>query len=710
MSDATFFRVLDPDPEEKGTQLARQVAQYCVDGGDGSNDVFAVKTEEFSAVPESPFAYWVDDSARKLFKEHPSLGNQVTGVQVGASTKNDFRYLRLWWEVEPRAIGYSLEESTQGKRWIHFAKGGAYSPYFADVHLLVNWNDDGAEVEADVLQKYSYLKGNAEWVLHRSNDYFKPGLTWPRRTQRGLNLRAYPAGSIFADKGPAIFVDEKARLPCLLGIGNSALFRALVEAQMAFGSYEVGVLQRTPLPESVPSGDPWGVFELVHLARRPATRDEVTHDFRVPSLCLNPDLSIADAGEHLDDEARDRMQNLVEGANRVEEHVQALYGFDQADKVATESAVATLQPDVADEDEEQVLEDQARRVANLLMWCVGVAFGRWDVRMAKNQSLIPDLQGPFERLPRVAPGGLVGPDGLPATVDRIASEAWLRVRPDAITLPDPEEIAGDARITADEYPVDVAWDGVLVDDPGHPRDIVGKVREVLRYVYGAGRAEAIEEEALEILRADGRTPGSLRDWLRNRTATELGRNFFDFHVRRYSKSRRKAPIYWRLCSNPGRGQSQYAVWLYYHRLTDDTLWTVLNSYLGPKLERVEQRAEKLRSEIETTEGSESRRFEKEREEGLELLEELRWFEGELRKVAESGWKPERDDGVVINLAPFHKVMRWNEPEKHWKRLQKGEYDWSLTAMRYWPDRVREKCRTDRSLAIAHGLEELYEGD
>ena len=29
------------------------------------------------------------------------------------------------------------------------------------------------------------------------------------------------------------------------------------------------------------------------------------------------------------------------------------------------------------------------------------------------------------------------------------------------------------------------------------------------------------------------------------------------------------------------------------------------------------------------------------------------------------------------------------------------------AMNYWTDRVREKCETDKSLAIAHGLEELY---
>ena len=32
---------------------------------------------------------------------------------------------------------------------------------------------------------------------------------------------------------------------------------------------------------------------------------------------------------------------------------------------------------------------------------------------------------------------------------------------------------------------------------------------------------------------------------------------------------------------------------------------------------------------------------------------------------------------------------------------------SHLAMNYWPDRVREKCKTDKSLAIAHGLEHLY---
>ena len=41
-------------------------------------------------------------------------------------------------------------------------------------------------------------------------------------------------------------------------------------------------------------------------------------------------------------------------------------------------------------------------------------------------------------------------------------------------------------------------------------------------------------------------------------------------------------------------------------------------------------------------------------------------------------------------------------------LSAGAYDWSHLACAIWPDRVREVCRTDRSIAIALGLEGLWE--
>jgi hypothetical protein len=77
---------------------------------------------------------------------------------------------------------------------------------------------------------------------------------------------------------------------------------------------------------------------------------------------------------------------------------------------------------------------------------------------------------------------------------------------------------------------------MLVDDPDHPDDIVRRVRDVLEVLW-RDRAETIEREACEILGIK-----ELRDYFR-----KPGKGgFWDDHVSRYSKSRRKAPIYWLL--------------------------------------------------------------------------------------------------------------------------------------------------------------------
>ena len=71
-----------------------------------------------------------------------------------------------------------------------------------------------------------------------------------------------------------------------------------------------------------------------------------------------------------------------------------------------------------------------------------------------------------------------------------------------------------------------------------------------------------------------------------------------------------------------------------------------------------------------------------------------------------------NDGVQITAAPLWKLFQhkpWQKVLKEtWGKLEKGDYDWAHLAYSYWPERVKDKCRTDKSLAIAHGLEDLYE--
>ena len=76
-----------------------------------------------------------------------------------------------------------------------------------------------------------------------------------------------------------------------------------------------------------------------------------------------------------------------------------------------------------------------------------------------------------------------------------------------------------------------------------------------------------------------------------------------------------------------------------------------------------------------------------------------------------------DDGVILTMAPLWRLVPQHKPwqkelKSQWDELAAGKYDWAHLAMHLWPERVVPKCATDRSLAIAHGLEDVFwvEGD
>jgi hypothetical protein len=95
----------------------------------------------------------------------------------------------------------------------------------------------------------------------------------------------------------------------------------------------------------------------------------------------------------------------------------------------------------------------------------------------------------------------------------------------------------------------------------------------------------------------------------------------------------------------------------------------------------------------------------------QFIEELRHLLDEIKRVAPL-WNPNLNDGVIINFSPLWRLVPQNkawqkELKTTWDALCAGEYDWSHLAMHLWPERVVPKCATDRSLAIAHGLEDVF---
>ena len=86
------------------------------------------------------------------------------------------------------------------------------------------------------------------------------------------------------------------------------------------------------------------------------------------------------------------------------------------------------------------------------------------------------------------------------------------------------------------------------------------------------------------------------------------------------------------------------------------------------------------------------------------------FEDEVARIAPL-WRPDLDDGVIVNFAPLWRLVpqhrAWQrECRECWEKLVAGDYDWAHLAMHLWPERVVAKCARDRSLAIAHGLDDV----
>lgn len=637
-----FLRLLDA--QAKGPALLEAIER-------SSERRYDFDVSDLSKLPGTPFAYWLSAKFRDILN---SAEQPPVDTRIGAGTLSDFRFLRLWWE----------KPHTADERWVPFAKGGPFSPFYLDLDYTIDWRDGGRELRTFVAQRV----GSASRKIQSVSHYLRPGMFWSRRSQKGLSVRALPSGAIFADTGPAAFVedDDTQVLLSLLATTNSSTYLYLVGLYVGFGSYEVGVLQDTTIPGAA-TRDP----RLAHLARtaismlrREGTAVENSHAFVLPALLqkrsgLFTEGVAARAVDLL--AARSSLRSVQREIDAV---CLELYQVPNGDRSAIAEGFGltdeSLEEHAPDSDEGGVGIDAFVAAADLVSWCVGVTVGRFDARLATGEREWPGDPDPFEPLPAAAPGMLTQEDVSP---------------PDAVP-------AG--------YPLDVT--PVLVTDSGHKLDIGNRVRSVFDLVFGDVSDQWWSDVGNELV-AKGADPAA---W--------LSKGFFDHHLKSYSRARRRAPVLWPLGTRSG----SYLVWLYSHRVTGDSLFRVLTDLVSPKLMLERRRLTELVQEAGMNPSVSQRKAIDSQE---RFVGELQQFIDELKGVTPL-WHPDMNDGIVVVLAPLWRLFAHHKPwskelHKHWESLAVGEYDWSQLAMRLWPERVIPKCAEDRSLAIAHGLEDVF---
>ena len=633
----------------------------------------------FSVVPTSPFSYWVPQSFRNLFEQfEPTQGDGRYACVTNPLGEN-FRYVRTTWEVVPSLVG-------RNRRWVSFAKGGSYSPYYSDLHLMVDWDESRGTYRGFVGTSHRPLARPAS-----SNHFFRPGITWPSRAD-GLSFRLLPTEAIFSGKGPALFCDEdnSEMLLAVCAVLSSSVFNALIAIQLGrvslAQSYEVGLVQQTPFPRLPPEVREKlaGYVRQVWAEKYRLDSAKLTaHPFARPSLIATSGTTLAERADAWFARVRKSDETVAAIQAEIDKLSFSLYGLNDSDQAAFAAIHATESTSnvesKAGEDEEDRAEvlaaDSVKLTADLIDYTLGSAFGRWDIRLGTSAVQNSEMPNAFAHLPVCPLGMLQNKEGLPLTnedVQRLqAAGQW-------------------------HYPIEIPWDGILVDDLDNANHILRRVREVFTVIW-AERAYAIEQEACEILEVK-----DLTEYFRKPTL------FFAEHLKRHSKSKRQAPIFWPLSTASG----SYTLWIYYHRLNDDSLYTALNKYVKPKIDDTEKELRRIESELPHATGREASSLRSAFEQTGVFLDELREFRDEIASIADLPYKPNLNDGVLITASPLWELFRlpkWRKDlQECWKKLEAGDYEWAHLAYSIWPDRVRDVCKRDRSIAIAHDLESLCE--
>jgi len=627
------WEVLDANVETAMGVLSKRfvLSSYCADVRSASSqtknqrllDALALQTEPsfklvssgtFAALPNAIVGYDFPTYLLNGFLECPSL--EGAGYKAySAHTLKAEKHNRVWWEIPTDPAPFF---------WQRMFNGSSYSPYSTAFR----------EVAIAECAPYD-LPRNSTTILRNNEVHGKPGVCFSKRGDI-FCCHAAPAGLLFTQEGRPLPVRKEADSLLLLALLNTPLFRFALNklcGQHKSGGY-INMFPYRVLPEQ--SSLQTAVKKVINEANSLRAFDETQPFFVVPyGWGL---LTLSTSAEALSQRLNAYIQQVASLEEQCEKNARAVYQASELDSKQLDDFALIEQPavELPIDDISDSTQTKWFVAHSILSFAVGALFGRWNIRQSMESTQQIEGLEPFTALPSVPPA----------------------------TLIEGKNVGGS--IPPPLNPINIHPDGILTDDNENPDDIVEMVHVVLETIWKS-KAQELEAESCNIL-----SVSELRDYFRR-----PGKGgFWDDHISRYSKSRRKAPIYWLLQS----AKRNYGLWLYYHRLDRDLLFKVLVNYVEPKIRLETNKLDNLRlltqQAKEDVSGKKSKQMAKDIEEKEDFLSELRDFEDKLRRAANLNLEPDLNDGVVLNIAPLHELVPWKEAKNYWEELLDGKYEWS----------------------------------
>ena len=573
-----------------------------------ADNCYIISLNQLTSIPGRVVAYWAGSSTLNAFSNKKL--SEFANPKQGATTSDNKRFLREWYEVNFNDIGFNMggrvEAQESGEKWFPYNKGGEYRNWYGNNEYIINYKNDGEEIKK-FHEKLN--KTNPGGRLKNQEYYFKEAITYTF-ISANISIRYSPIGFIFDVAGSSIFLTGE-KLYVVLAYLNSKVARYFLKILNPTFNVQVGDIKNLPYIEIDESSLKNKIIEKTNQNIKISKNDwdlfETSWDFKKHPLLINKN------NENTIEEAYNNWSELAEGQfNQLKSNEEELnkifiniYGLH--DK---------LNPEEGNKDVTIRKADRARDIKSFISYAVGCMFGRYSI----------DTDGLI-----YAGGNLI---------DKWKAEdgCW---KVNSITRDDKGNVESlwiDSSFAPDE-------DNIIpvLDDDYFKDDIVYKFVEFVQVTFGK---ENLEENLDYIAETLGKKSSETsRQAIRRYFVTD----FYKDHVQTYQKK----PIYWLFDSGKNDG---FKALIYMHRYDEFTVSRVRTDYLH-KLQRMyEAEYRRLDIIIGTDISEREKAIAKNKKDKLQKqMAECLKYDQIIAHVANQRINIDLDDGVSVSYSRFQNI-------------------------------------------------------
>ena len=570
---------------------------------------------KFKNIPGSPIAYWASEHILRLFEDE--ILYDVSDPRLGMATADNNKFLRCFWEVSSESVNdccTSTEESSiSTKRWYPYAKGGEYRKWYGNIEFVVDWYNNGYEI-----QHFTDEKGKVRSHNYNLDFIFKKGITWNALSSGDTAFRTME-NSLFDNAGSSLFTKDETSYLNLLGYLNTKLVKSLFPVLNPTYNYQPGTIGSLPYL-CAPIED--YVSDNISISHHDWDSHETSWNFKTnelyrlalgltydqveSSLMANVGLNISleEVVNKYIDFWQEKFTRLHTNEEEINRQFIEIYGLkDELTPDVPLDEITILQKGEKVINNNQIIWQKDVIIKQFLSWIMGCFMGRYSV----------DKPG----LIIASQGQKVSELGLPSMT--------LEIDDDGI-IP----IVQEADFFAD--------------------DMTQRIEAGIKVLFG-------EQNFYDNMKYIKACLGQeLRDY--------LYKDYYDDHMQMYSVkingANAKRPIYWLFSSKMGdkKKKGYFKALVYMHRIENDTLSKLHADYVSPYLDKIEQQKQEAEDDAVRDDLSQAQRNKANKlaAELADKVREVKEFATVLAQMSTQRLSIDLDDGVKTNYPKYYPLV------------------------------------------------------